>query len=206
MACTLPCSDQDLARVAAGKPPSQAHAAAPAPAVPARQPQAASKGGGNLRAPKGKRLGGGAKGARSAAAVAAPVSAGQAASSTLEVEFATGLDVAVIKGCDGWKNGHNASCQCKLCVIPPGTVVRRLIQPGFNRESEYLNQHWKGISRGRFPFCAMHCNMRITEARFLQHLPKRARCRRPRSSPAQQRHGVDWSQVQKVSESPNVQL
>ena len=43
MACTLPCSDPDLARVAApaaAKPPSQAQAAAPAPAVPARQPQA----------------------------------------------------------------------------------------------------------------------------------------------------------------------
>jgi hypothetical protein len=169
MACTLPCSDPDLARVAAAKPPSQAQAAAaPAPAVPARQPQAASIGGGELRAPKGRVGGrGGAKGARSAAAVvAAPVSVGQEASSPPGVEFATGPDVAEIKRRDGWKKGHNASCQCPLCVIPAGTVVRRMIQPGFNRESEYLNQHWKGISRGRFPFCALHCSMRITEAMF----------------------------------------
>ncbi len=45
-------------------------------------------------------------------------------------------------------------------------IVRRMIQPGFSRESAYLNEHWKGISRGLFPFCALHCNMRITEAMF----------------------------------------
>ncbi len=44
--------------------------------------------------------------------------------------------------------------------------MRRLIQPGFSPESEYLNQHWKGVSQGRFPFCVLHCNMRITEAMF----------------------------------------
>jgi hypothetical protein len=82
------------------------------------------------------------------------------------MEFPKGPDVDVIKGCDGWKKGHNETCQCNLCVIPPGTIVRRMIQPGFSRESAYLNEHWKGISRGRFPFCALHCNMRITEAMF----------------------------------------
>jgi hypothetical protein len=71
-ACTLPCSDPDLARVAAAKPPSQAQAATatpPAPAIPARQPQVVSNGGGNLRATKGDRK---PRGGSSAAAVAAP--------------------------------------------------------------------------------------------------------------------------------------
>ncbi len=66
----------------------------------------------------------------------------------------------------GWKKGHNETCQCNICVILPGTIVRRMIQPGFSRESAYLNEHWKGISRGRFPFRALHCNMRITKAMF----------------------------------------
>ena len=92
--------------------------------------------------------------------------AGQEASPPPEMEFPKGPDVDVTKGCDGWKKGHNETCQCNLCVIPPGTIVRRMIQPGFSRESAYLNEHWKGISRGRFPFCALHCNMRITEAMF----------------------------------------
>ena len=54
MACTLPCSDPDLARAA--KPTSQAQGAAapPAPAIPA-QPQAASIGGGDLRQAKGRK-------------------------------------------------------------------------------------------------------------------------------------------------------
>ena len=51
-------------------------------------------------------------------------------------------------------------------MIPPGTIVRRLIQPGFNRKSAYLDAHWQTISRGRFPLCALHCLMRITEAMF----------------------------------------
>jgi hypothetical protein len=53
------------------------------------------------------------------------------------MEFPKGPDVDVIKGCDGWKKGHNETCQCNLCVIPPGTIVRRMIQPGFSRESAY---------------------------------------------------------------------
>jgi hypothetical protein len=168
MACTLPCSDPALARVVAAKPPSQAQAAAavpPAPAVPARQSQAASSGGSDLRPSKGNRR---QRVAPSAGAVqvAAPVLAGHEAPSPPQVEFPQSPDVAVIKGCDGWKKGHNETCECKRCVIPPGTIVRRMIQPGFSRESAYLNEHWKSISRGRFPFCALHCNMRITEAMF----------------------------------------
>jgi hypothetical protein len=168
MACTLPC----LARVAAAKPPSQAQAAAaaaaaaaavpPAPAVPAQQ--AALKGASDLR--QAKRPRGPRAPSRTAPAVPVAVLAGQEASPPPEMEFPKGPDVDVIKGCDGWKKGHNETCQCNLCVIPPGTIVRRMIQPGFSRESAYLNEHWKGISRGRFPFCALHCNMRITEAMF----------------------------------------
>jgi hypothetical protein len=167
MACTLPCSDPDLARVAAAKPPSQAQAAAaaavpPAPAVPAQQ--AASKGESDLR--RAKRIRGAKVPSRAAPAVPVAVLAGQEASPQPEMEFPKGPDVDVIKGCYGWKKGHNETCQCNLCVIPPGTIVRRMIQPGFSRESAYLNEHWKGISRGRFPFCALHCTMRITEAMF----------------------------------------
>jgi hypothetical protein len=166
MACTLPCSDPDLARAA--KPTSQAQGAAapPAPAIPA-QPQAASIGGGDLRQSKGRK---GRKTVATAPVPVQPVAQGAPSSSESPpaMEFPAGPNMGVIRGCDGWKLNHGDACRCEKCVIPAGTVtvMRRLIQPGFSRESAYLNEHWKGVSRGRFPFCALHCNMRITEAMF----------------------------------------
>jgi hypothetical protein len=158
MACTLPCLDKELARV---KAPSRAQAAEPPRPVPAR-PQAAPVVGGELRASKGAK-----KQCRTAAAVAAaPVKPADPQATSPEYEFPTGPDSAVIKRCDGWKMDHKAACKCVKCVIPAGTIVRRLIQPGFDRASEYLDQHWTGVSRARFPLCALHCNMRITEAMF----------------------------------------
>jgi hypothetical protein len=99
MACTLPCLDPDLARVAAAKPPSQAAAAAaaavpPAPAVPAQQ--AAPKGVSDLRRAKGPR--GARAPSRAAPAVPVAVLAGQEASPPPEMEFPKGPDVDVIKG------------------------------------------------------------------------------------------------------------
>ena len=158
MACTLPCLDKELARA---KAPCRAQAAEPPRPVPAR-PQAAPVVGGELRASKGA-----GKPRRTAAAVAAaPVKSADPQATSPEYEFPTGPDSAVIKRCDGWKTDHKAACNCVKCVIPAGTIVRRLIQPGFDRASEYLDQHWTGVSRARFPLCALHCNMRITEAMF----------------------------------------
>jgi len=164
MACTLPCSDPALARAAKPPGPAQGAAAPLAPAVPA-QPQAASICGGEMRPSKGPR----ARRRRAAAAAAGPVpvqAATQGATPPPTAEFPTGPDTAVIMRCDGWTSGHRADCQCPRCVIPAGTILRRLIQPGFSRESAYLDKCWNGVSRGRFPFCALHCNMRITEAMF----------------------------------------
>ena len=138
VACTLPCLDMELARLCT-------QPAAP----PVIQPSAPEVG---LRAPLKK---------KKAAAIPA-----ETPSSAVHT-FPTGPDKDVIMRCGGgWKSNHPASCQCLECLIPAGTIVRRLIQPGFSRESEYLNQRWKGVSRGRFPFCALHCNMRIAEAMF----------------------------------------
>uniref|UniRef100_A0A7S0MB41 Uncharacterized protein n=1 Tax=Cryptomonas curvata TaxID=233186 RepID=A0A7S0MB41_9CRYP len=136
VACTLPCLDKELARLCA-------QPAAP----PVIQPSAPEVG---LRAPQRKKK------------VAAAIP-----SETPSHTFPTNSDKDVImRCCGGWKSNHPASCQCLKCLIPAGTIVRRLIQPGFSRESEYLNQYWNGVSRGRFPFCALHCNMRIAEAMF----------------------------------------
>ena len=164
MACTLPCSDPALARAAKPPGPAQGAAAPPAPAVPA-QPQAASICGGEMRQSKGPR----ARRRPAAAAAAGPVpvqAAAQGATPPPTAEFPTGPETAVIMRCDGWTLGHGADCPCRRCVIPAGTILRRLIQPGFSRESAYLDKCWNGVSRGRFPFCALHCNMRITEAMF----------------------------------------
>ena len=64
-----------------------------------------------------------------------------------------------------WRE-HASNCKCKQCMIPATTVVRVMVKPGFSRESPFLSQHWPGVSLARFPFCALHCLMRITEAMF----------------------------------------
>jgi hypothetical protein len=137
-ACTLPCLDKELARLCT-------QPAAP----PVIQPSAPVAG---LRAAK--------KGKKAAA------TSSETTPSVVHT-FPTGPDKDVIMRCGGgWKSNHLASCHCSVCLIPAGTIVRRLIQPGFSRDSDYLDKNWKGVSRGRFPFCALHCNMRIAEAMF----------------------------------------
>ena len=160
--CTLPCIDPALARVVAAprnaeRPPAVQPAAPPPPVASASMP--------SMRQGKGKR-----KGTAAAAVAPAPPQATQGPSTEgvpLPVQtFPEGPCVDVVKRCCGWKLGHTELCPCRQCMIPAGTILRRMIQPGFNRESEFLNENWRGVPRGRFPFCALHCCMRITEAMF----------------------------------------
>jgi hypothetical protein len=160
--CTLPCIDPALARPAAAaalqpSPPSRIGATAP-PAQAANSDKV-----GQMR--KAKR-GVGSKG-KGAPAAAAPQQqpASQEASPSVPA-FPQSPDVDVIKRVNGWKSGHHAPCECQECMIPSGTIVRVMIKPGFSRPSAYLDANWSGVLRGRFPFCALHCNMRITEAMF----------------------------------------
>ena len=80
-----------------------------------------------------------------------------------------GPSVEVLKTLTAWSNDHPVTCRCKQCVVPPGTVVRVIPRLGDDnwRESEWLRKHWPSHSQKRFPFCALHCLMRITEAMFL---------------------------------------
>jgi hypothetical protein len=53
-------------------------------------------------------------------------------------------------------------------MVLPGTVVRVIPRLGDDvRESEWLGKNWPSHSQKRFPFCVLHCLMRITEAMFL---------------------------------------
>jgi hypothetical protein len=153
-ACTLQCTDSALARpVAAAEPsPPSRHGKTAPPALPANSDR------GQMRPQKGQAR-------KKKPMQAAPAQQSHGASS-LVTEFPNSPDVALIKLVNGWKSGHTVSCDCTQCMIPGGTIVRVMIKPGFSRESEYLNKHWSGVYRGRFPFCALHCNMRITEAMF----------------------------------------
>ena len=162
--CTLPCMDPSLARVVAApsnaQRPVSVRASAPSPPLPVQSApvQANSK-----RNSKGKR--------KQVGVAPAPSQTMHepdgALDAPLQVQnYPEGPCVDVIKRCCGWKRGHSAVCTCEQCVIPAGTIVRRMIQPGFSRESEFLNENWPGVPRGRFSFCALHCNMRITEAMF----------------------------------------
>ena len=80
-----------------------------------------------------------------------------------------GPDVATLKALTGWKDGHEMDCVCVECAVPVGTVVRVIPrQPeGGWRKSEWLSKFWPSHDRNRFPFCALHCLMRITEAMFM---------------------------------------
>ena len=163
--CTLPCMDPALARVVAAPPNAERPLAVRAAAQPAPPPPVVPVSVPGMRNKKAKR-----RGSSETAVAPAPSQPMQAPSTegvSLPVQkFPEGPCVDVIKRCCGWKQTHTALCTCKQCIIPAGTIVRRMIQPGFNRESAFLNENWPGVPRGRFPFCALHCNMRITEAMF----------------------------------------
>jgi len=202
MACTLPCVDPSLSRAAAPPAPRRgpAPAAPPAPAVPPAQPPASSNDQGDVRQRKGSKNQR-RQHAPAAAAAAAPVPVQEAASVSPAVNFPTGPDTAVIMRLTGWKQQHPVHCECGLCVVPRGTIVRRMIQPGFSRESEYLNTNWPDVSRGRFPFCALHCTMRITEAMFYNVCQNALAAGEPavrRLNDAMQKIGLKSKKFQKV--------
>ena len=77
-------------------------------------------------------------------------------------------DEAVLKKLDGWRDNHPLACTCVRCVIPKGTCVRVIPKFGFSRPSEYLKQHFPALKAEMCPFCALHCNMRVTETLFYQ--------------------------------------
>ena len=77
-------------------------------------------------------------------------------------------DEAVLKTLDGWRDNHPLVCTCIRCVIPKGTCVRVIPRFGFSRPSEYLNEHFPALKAEMCPFCALHCNMRVTETLFYQ--------------------------------------
>ena len=76
-----------------------------------------------------------------------------------------GPNTTVLKPLVGWKQ-HADSCVCNQCIVPANTVVRVIPKPSYDRDSHWLAQHWSSYKHLRFPFCALHCLMRITEAMF----------------------------------------
>ena len=79
-----------------------------------------------------------------------------------------GPSIEALNKLTAWSNDHPATCCCKQCMVLPGTVVRVIPRHGDDvRESEWLLKHWPSHSQKRFPFCVLHCLMRITEAMFL---------------------------------------
>ena len=79
-------------------------------------------------------------------------------------------DEAVLKKLVGWRQplNHPMTCLCSQCRIPKGTCVRVIPNLGFTRPSEFLKEHCPAITPERCPFCALHCNMRVTETLFYQ--------------------------------------
>ena len=77
-------------------------------------------------------------------------------------------DEAVLKKLVGWKQNHRLDCSCCQCVIPKGTCVRVVPRIGFNRPSAFLEEHCPALTPEMCPFCALHCNMRVTETLFYQ--------------------------------------
>ena len=96
-----------------------------------------------------------------AAAAAAAAAAKVAACRRLQ-----GPDPALFRTLVGWKLRHLASCMCPQCVLPADAIVRIIPNHGFCRDSEFLKKHWPTSRRDHFPFCALHCMMRITEGLF----------------------------------------
>ena len=70
----------------------------------------------------------------------------------------------------GWQDlaKHPFDCDCEKCVIPKGTCVRVIPRLNFSRQSEFLKQHCPALTSELCPFCALHCNMRVSEALFQQ--------------------------------------
>lgn len=80
-----------------------------------------------------------------------------------------GPDVTVLRKLTEWKQEHAERCRsgCSGCMVPAGTVVRVIPRNEDYRESEWLKAHWIHHSQKRFPFCVLHCLMRVTEAMFM---------------------------------------
>ena len=113
-------------------------------------PPAPAAGGGRMRADKGAR-------------------AAQAAAAAVEMAARRrrqGPDPALFRKLQGWKLRHLPSCRCSQCLLPADTIVRIIPNNGFCRQSDFLDQHWPNSRRDHFPFCALHCLMRITEGLF----------------------------------------
>ena len=77
-------------------------------------------------------------------------------------------DERMMKALVGWKEEHKLDCHCEKCFILKGTCVRVIPRPGFERTSAFLKEHCPSLTPERCPFCALHCNMRVTEALFHQ--------------------------------------
>jgi hypothetical protein len=79
-------------------------------------------------------------------------------------------DKAVLERLVGWRqpSQHTMECSCSQCLIPKGTCVRVIPNIGFERPSEFLKEHCPAITAEMCPFCALHCNMRVTETLFYQ--------------------------------------
>jgi len=100
---------------------------------------------------------------------------GRAAKRTVVRGVCKGPHVQVLKELTGWKDEvpHENSCSCDKCcaswnsVVPAGTVVRVIPRIMEWRRSEWLEKYWPGYNQTRFPFCALHCLMRVTEAMFM---------------------------------------
>jgi hypothetical protein len=79
-----------------------------------------------------------------------------------------GPHVAALAHLTGWRQNHDLDCPCAECRVPGGTVVRVIPRhSGDWRKSDWLSEVWPSQNRSRFPFCALHCLMRITEAMFM---------------------------------------
>ena len=79
-----------------------------------------------------------------------------------------GPHVAALAHLTGWRQNHDLDCPCTKCRVPGGTVVRVIPRhSGDWRKSDWLSEVWPSHNRNRFPFCALHCLMRITEAMFM---------------------------------------
>jgi hypothetical protein len=94
---------------------------------------------------------------------------GRAAKRTVVRGVCKGPHVEVLKKLTGWKDDvpHENSCSCAKCVVPAGTVVRVIPRSTEWRRSEWLEKFWPSYDQKRFPFCALHCLMRVTEAMFM---------------------------------------
>ena len=80
----------------------------------------------------------------------------------------SGPDEKVLKQLVGWREAHPLECSCDRCAIPKGTCVRVIPNFGFSRPSDFLREHCPSITAEMCPFCALHCNMRVTETLFHQ--------------------------------------